>query len=131
VPDEVKQATRRTHVFEEGRVAVARNDLATAKAKSAEYARQVAPKKRPFEVRAQHELAGMIALAEKDYATAVTELQAANQQDPRILYFLALATKGAGDTARAAKFATKAANFNGLAFNYAFVRNKARKLSST
>ncbi|HXW07396.1 MAG TPA: tetratricopeptide repeat protein [Vicinamibacterales bacterium] len=131
VPDEVKEATRRTHVFEEARVAVATNDLATAKARAAEYARQVAPKKRPFEVRAQHELAGMIALAEKDYATALTELQAANQQDPRILYFLALASKGAGDSAGAAKFATKAANFNGLAFNYAFVRNKARTLSAT
>jgi tetratricopeptide (TPR) repeat protein len=131
VPDEVKEATRRTHIFEEGRVAVAKNDLATAKAKSAEYARQVAPKKRPFELRAQHELAGMIALADKDYATALTELQAANQQDPRILYFQALASKGAGNAAGAAKFATKAANFNGLNFNYAFVRSKARKLSST
>ena len=131
VPEEVKQATRRTHVFEEGRVAVVKNDLATAKAKSAEYARQVAPKKRPFEVRQQHELAGMIALAEKDYSTAVTELHAANQQDPRILYFLALASKGAGDTARAATFAAKAANFNGVNFNYGYVRAKARKISGT
>jgi tetratricopeptide (TPR) repeat protein len=131
VPDEVKQATRRTHVFEEGRVAVARNDLATAKAKSAEYARQVAPKKRPFEIRQQHELAGMIALAEKDYQTAVNELQAANQQDPRILYLLSLASKGAGDATRAATFATKAANFNGLNFSYGYVRTKARKLSAT
>jgi tetratricopeptide (TPR) repeat protein len=131
VPDEVKQGTRRTHVFEEGRVAVAKNDLTTAKAKSAEYARQVAPNQRPFEVRQQHELAGMIALAEKDYSRAVNELQAANQQDPRILYFLALASKGAGDSARAATFATKAANFNGLNFNYGYVRAKARKLSAT
>jgi tetratricopeptide (TPR) repeat protein len=131
VPDEVKQATRRTHVFEEGRVAAAKNDLATAKAKLAEYARQVAPKKRPFEVRQQHELAGLIALAEKDYSTAVSELQLANQQDPRILYFLSLASKGAGDASRATKLAARAANFNGLNFNYAYVRNKARKLTGT
>jgi tetratricopeptide (TPR) repeat protein len=131
VPEEVKQATRRTHVFEEGRVAASRNDLATAKAKADEYARQVAPKKRPFEVRQQHELAGMIALAEKNYAAAVSELQAANQQDPRIMYLLALASKGAGDAARATSYAAKAANFNGLSFNYAYVRNKARKISGT
>jgi tetratricopeptide (TPR) repeat protein len=55
----------------------------------------------------------------------------ANQQDPRILYFLALASKAAGDSARAATFATKAANFNGLNFNYGYVRAKARKLSAT
>jgi len=119
------------HIIRGLRVAVVKNDLATAKAKSAEYARQVAPKQRPFEVRQQHELAGMIALAEKDSSTAVNELQAANQQDPRILYFLALASKGAGDSGRAATFATKAANFNGLNFTYGYVRAKARKLSAT
>ena len=65
VPDEVKEATRRNHLFEQARVAVAKKDLATAKAKAAEYATQVAVKKVPFEVRQQHELAGMIALGEK------------------------------------------------------------------
>ena len=42
VPEEVKEATRRTHLFEEGRVAAAAKDIATAKAKLAEYTRQVA-----------------------------------------------------------------------------------------
>lgn len=130
VPEEVKEATRRTHVFEEGRVAVAKNDLAAAKARSAEYTRQVALKNRPFEVRQQHELAGLIALAEKQYATAASELQLANQQDPRILYFTALALQGAGDASRAATLMAKAAKFNGLSFNYAYVRNKARRLGS-
>ena len=131
VPEEVKQATRRTHVFEEGRVAVAGNDLATAKKSLAEYTRQVGEKKRPFEVRQQHELAGMIALAEKEYPAAAKELQLANQQDPRILYILGLAWKGAGDATRAETFTTKAANFNGLNFNYAYVRSKARKTTGT
>jgi tetratricopeptide (TPR) repeat protein len=131
VPEEVKQATRRTHVFEEGRVAVAGNDIATAKKSLAEYTRQVAEKNRPFEVRQQHELAGLIALAERDYSTATRELQLANQQDPRVLYALALAWKGAGEAGKATKFATKAANFNGLNFNYAYVRGKARKITGT
>jgi tetratricopeptide (TPR) repeat protein len=131
VPEEVKQATRRTHVFEEGRVAVASNDVAAAKKSLAEYTRQVAEKKRPFEVRLQHELAGLVALAERDYATATRELQLANQQDPRVLYAQALAWKGAGEAGKATKFATKAANFNGLNFNYAYVRSKARKVTGT
>ena len=131
VPEEVKEATRRTHVFEEGRIAAARNDVATAKAKLAEYTRQVAPKKRPFEVRQQHELAGLVALAEGQHAAAAREFQLANQQDPRILYLTAVALRGAGDSGRAVKFAAKAAKFNGLNFNYGYVRNNARKLAGT
>ena len=37
VPKELKDATHRNHVFEQGRLAVARNDLPTAKAKASEY----------------------------------------------------------------------------------------------
>ncbi len=127
VPEEVKQATRRNHVFEEGRVAIAKNDIATAKAKAAEYAKQVAVKNVPFEVRQQHELAGMIALSEKRYPAAVQEFAQANQQDPEVLYMTGLAWQGAGDAAKASAFAAKAAKFNGLSFNSAYVKSKAAK----
>ena len=131
VPEEVKEATRRNHLFEEARIALAKNDVATAKVKGAEYARQAAVKKVPFEVRQQHELAGMLALAEKQYSTAVEELKRANQQDPRVLYLMALAFQGAGDTEQARAFAAKAAKFNGLSFNSAFVRAKAQKMATS
>jgi len=131
VPDGAKEATRRNYVFEQGRLAVAKNDLTTAKAKSAEYAKQVAVKNAPFEVRQQHELAGLIALAEKRGPAAVQELKAANQQDPRILYLTAMALREAGDSQGASTIAAKAAKFNGLNFNYGFVRSKASKVSGT
>ena len=131
VPEEVKEATRRNHVFEIGRVAVAKQDLATARAKAAEYARQVAVKKAPFELRQQHELAGLIALAEKQASTAVQEFAQANQQDPKILYLTAVALREAGDSQKAAAFAAKAAKFNALNFNYGYVRSKARTISGT
>jgi len=124
VPEEVKAAARRNLIFEEGRVAAMRNDLATAKAKSAEYAKQVALKNRPFEVRQQHELAGMIALAEKHGDAAVAEFKQANQQDPRILYMTSRAYIAAGNKNEAADYARKADKFNGLSFNYAYLRNK-------
>jgi tetratricopeptide (TPR) repeat protein len=127
VPEEVKAAARRNLVFEEGRVAAMKNELATAKARSAEYAKQVAVKKVPFEVRQQHELAGMVAQAEKHHAAAAAEFQLANQQDPRVLYMTSQALSGAGKSAEAAKFADKAAKFNQLSFNYAYVRNKPEK----
>jgi tetratricopeptide (TPR) repeat protein len=131
LPEEVKAATRRTHVFEEGRIAAVKKDVPRAKAKSAEYVRVIADRKRPFEVRQQHELAGMVALADKQYTQALQEFQQANQQDPRILYLAAVAAQGAGDAALASKLAERAAKFNGLSFNYAYVRNRAQKLATT
>jgi tetratricopeptide (TPR) repeat protein len=127
VPEEVKAAARRNLLFEEGRVAVAKNDLPTAKTKSAEYARQVALKSRPMEVRQQHELAGMIALAEKRGDAAVSELKQANQQDPRILYMTAQALKLEGKSDEAAKAAKEAEHFNELAFDSAYIRSESRK----
>ena len=128
VPEEVKDATRRNHLFEEARLAVARADLATARTKAADYERQIAARKAPFEVRQLHELRGSIALADKRAAEAVAEFKAANQQDPKILYLTALALRDAGNTREAGVVATKAARFNALSFNYGFVRTRAAKL---
>ena len=71
----------------------------------------------------------MIALAEKDYAAAIAELEQASQQNPYNLYRLALAYKGMGDDALAGEFCEKAARFNGLNnLNYAFVRARAERM---
>ena len=131
VPEQAKDATRRNHLFEQARLAVAKKDLGAAKAKAAEYATQVAVKKAPFEVRQQHELAGLIALAEKQPSLAAQEFSHANQQDPKILFLSAVAWRDAGNPAKAAAFATKAAKFNGLSFNYGYVRKKAEKFGNT
>ena len=131
MPQSVKDATRRNDPFEQGRVAVAKNDLATAKAKAAEYTSQVSNRKVPFELRQQHELAGMIALAEKNGMVALRELKESNLQDPRIIYLASLAARQAGQAQEAATLAAKAAKFNGLAFSYGYVRSKALKQVGT
>ena len=131
LPEEVKEVTRRNHLFESARLAAARHDVPTAKAKAAEYARQVAVKKAPFEVRQQHELTGLIALEEKRASAAAQAFAQANQQDPRILYLTAVAWRDAGNAQRAASFAAKAASFNGLSFNYGYVKAKAQKMTGT
>jgi len=130
LPEPVKAATKRNHLFEEARVAVAKNDLTTAKARAAEYQRQVEPRRAPFEVRQQHELAGLIAMAEKRYPAAMEELGQANQRDPRVLLLMARAAQAAGNNERAAMFANKAAHFNELSFNFAYVKNKASRFGS-
>jgi tetratricopeptide (TPR) repeat protein len=128
VADAVKGAARRQALFDEARVALARKDLASAKSKAAAYAKAVAVKSIPFEVRQSHELAGRIALARKDYAAAVAALRQANQQDPRVLYLLALALEGEGDQKTAQEVAARAADFNGLSPTYGYVRGKARAM---
>jgi len=131
LPEPVKAATRRNHVFEEARVAVAKHDLATAKSKAAEYVRLTAPRNAPFELRQQRELAGLIALAEKRHAAALEEFNQANQRDPRVLLFMAEAAQGAGSAEKATAFAQKAAHFNELSFNFAYVKKKAERFRAS
>jgi tetratricopeptide (TPR) repeat protein len=131
VPAQVKEGTHRQALFDQARVALARNDLAGAKAKAAAYAAAVEAGKRPFEMRQSHELAGRIALAEKQYPLAVTELRQANDQDPRVLYLTALALQGAGDAAKARELGAKAADFNALSPTYGYVRGKAKAMITT
>ncbi len=131
VPPEAKAATRRNYLFEQARAAVAKHDLATAKTQAAAYAAEVTARKVPFELRQQQELEGLIALEEKRYAAAAQAFAKGNQQDPCVLYLTAVALKGAGDAARAAGMAGKAAAFNQLSFNYGYVRTKALKMQGT
>jgi tetratricopeptide (TPR) repeat protein len=127
VPEEVKAATRRNGLYDEARVALARKDIKTARLKAEAYAKEVATKQAPFEVRQQHQLAGLLALQEGDHARAVAELKQASQQDPRVLYQLGLAYQAQGDAAKARELLDAAANFNGLNFNYAYVRRRAQQ----
>jgi tetratricopeptide (TPR) repeat protein len=127
---QVKDATRRQHLFDQGRVALARKDIPAAKAKTAAYATAVDAKKIPFEVRQSHELAGRVALAENNYAVAVGELRQANQQDPRVVYLLATALEGKGHTREAKDAAVQAADWNALSNTYGFVRGKARAMAT-
>lgn len=131
LPEEVKAATRRNHVFEEARLAVAGKDLATARAKALDYEKLVAPRNAPFEIRQQHELAGLIALLEGRYPAAVKEFDLANQRDPRVIYLAAVAAHGAGDATRGAALARKAAQFNEISFNFAYVKTKAAQVRAT
>jgi tetratricopeptide (TPR) repeat protein len=127
-PADVKEAARRQDLFDVARVALAKGDLAGAQAKSDAYAAAVAKRKTPFQVRQSHELAGMIALQRKDFAKAVAELTQANLLDPRVQYHLARAYQGKGDAKAAREAARQAAEHNGLNFNYAYVRGKAKQL---
>ena len=60
----------------------------------------------------------------------MAELEQANQQDPRVLYLLAVALQGKGEAQKAREVGARAADFNGLSANYAYVRSRAKQLVS-
>jgi tetratricopeptide (TPR) repeat protein len=125
---EIKNNTRLFHHYNLARVALGKKDYATAKSEAEEFRKGTDQLKNPFQTKQAHELAGMIALAEKDYDKAIAELQQSNQQNPYDLYRLCQAYQGKGDSAKAKEFCTKAANFNSLPqLNLAFIRMKAAK----
>jgi tetratricopeptide (TPR) repeat protein len=128
VLEEVKKATRRNHLFFEARALLRKGDLKTAKSKAHAYMKRTRANKVPFEVRQAHELAAMVALEEEDYDFALGLLREASQQNPRVLYLTALAHQGNGDEEAARGFFQRAADFNGLNFNYAYVRDDAQRM---
>jgi tetratricopeptide (TPR) repeat protein len=126
---EVKQNAKLIYRYNAARVAVATKDLATAKREGDAFMRESQARKSGFQIRLGHEVAGLIALEEKNYAGAVAHLEQANQQDPYNLYRLGLAYEGRGDRAKAKEMLQRAADFNQLpTLNSAFARAKTRKL---
>lgn len=128
--DEVKANNGRFYLFNSSRTALKKGDFNTAKAKSAEFMNVVEAANHPVQIMLAHQLAGQIALAEKDYDTAIAELrQAPFGFNPYNHYRLALAYQGKGDMENAKDQCTRAANFNGLdGLNYAYIRTKALKM---
>jgi tetratricopeptide (TPR) repeat protein len=127
--DEVKENNRLFHRFNLARVAIAKGDVPTAKREGDAFLKAAEAKKNPFQIRLGHEVAGMIALHEKNWDGALAHLEQANLQDPYNLYRQGLAYEGKGDRGKAKEKFASAANFNQLpTLNSAFVRMKARKL---
>jgi len=125
---EIKENARRLHHFNLTMIAVGKKDYTTAKAEAEEFRKGAEASKNPAQVKQAHELAGVIALAEKNYDSAIAELEQANLQNPRNLYRLYEAYQGKGDSAKAQEYRSQAASFNPLPqLNYAFIRAKAQK----
>ena len=128
---DVKEDTRLADHYNKGRVALAKGDAGTAKTEAAAYMTGATARNNNFRIRQAHELAGTIALKEKSYDAAIDHLNQANQQDPQVVYYLALAYQGKGDSVKAKELAAKAADANVLPLiTYAFVREKAKKMGA-
>ena len=95
-------------------MAIVRKDLKTAQAEADAYRKGAEAGRNPNQVRLTHDLAGMIALAGKDFDKAIAEFKQSNLQNPYNLYRLSLAYQGKGEKEKAREFCAKAAHFNGL-----------------
>ncbi len=128
VSDDIKEAARRNHHFDAGRVALAEGDVDRAAGLATAYLEAADPHQVPFELWQQHHLAGLVAIERGDLESGAAELDQANPQDPRVLYALAQVQARLGDRETALATAHRAADFNGLSFNLAYVRSDARDL---
>jgi len=127
---EIKDNAKLLHHFNLAALAIGKKDYAAAKTHAEEYRQGAEASKNSAQVKLAHELAGRIALAQKDFDKTIAELDQSNLQDPRNLYRLGQAYDGKGDHAKAQEFYSNAAKFNSLpALNYAFIRTKAEKLA--
>ncbi len=125
---EVKEDAKLEHHYNMGRVALKKNDLATAKSEAAEYLKGAQAKQNDFRVRQAHEFAGKIAVKEKKFDQAIAELNQADQTDPGVLYAIALAYQGKGDKAKASEtFKQAAESYTLPTLSYAFIRAKAKQ----
>jgi tetratricopeptide (TPR) repeat protein len=126
IPQSAKEQAERDQHSNGARVALAKGDLKAAWAEVETFRALAEKSGNPGQVRLSHELAGMVALAEKKYDRAIEELQQANQQNPYNLYRLALAYQGKGDKADAKAMCAQVETLNPLNnLNYGLVRGKA------
>ena len=131
LPQEVKEDAKLVHHYNLGRVAVHSQDLAGARKHAETFMQGATAKNNAAEIRQAHELAGTIALKEKQFDRAIAHLGKANQQDPYVLYRMGKAYKGKGDQARADELFRRASNHTTLpTLNHAFVRARTNKVKA-
>ena len=126
--DANKAQAERTHLFKMAIAAVVADDLEEASARAAEYTAAAEAHGTTFEKRRIHELAGYLASMNDDAAGAADHLAQANQLDPIVLYWSAVANKDAGNSGKAIELAKRAASRNTLSANLPFFRQEALQL---
>lgn len=129
---EAKEDAKLAYHYDLGRVALAKDDPAGAKTHAAEYLKGAEAKQNSTRIQQAHELAGAIALKEKNADQAIAELKKADQQDPYVGYLLASAQgEKEGNGVKALELFKQAAEAYTLpTLNYVLIRAKARKAAA-
>jgi len=120
-----KAQAKRNHTFKMAIAAMVAEDAEAAAARTAEYTAAVKESGTSFERRRAHALAGYMAMINDDMQAGVDHLAQANQFNPHILYWSAMAQNALGNKEAARDLLNRAANRNTLSANLPFVRSKA------
>lgn len=110
---------------QEALIAAKKGNFETALAKADEQLAMIQADNNPNEMEDHHDLLGLIHFEKGDHAKAIEHLNQGDQEDPYILYHLAVAESKAGDLAKADELFSKVADMNQNGLGYAFVRSKA------
>jgi len=130
--EETKALNRLGHYYNAGRAYVAMGDIEKAKRNASEYRTRVEAIGNLNQIRAAHQLEGLICIKEGKFDLAVEELRQTSQLNPYNFYYLARAYDGKGDRVKAREYFEKAANYNGLNNSpQACIRAKAAEMAET
>ena len=120
---EVKQDDALALHYDMARVALARHDPKTAIAEAAIYMNGAIARKNDARVRQAHELNGLVAIHDLKFNESLAELAEADQENPAVLYALARAYSGKGDSAKSKELSEQAVHANILpTLPYVFTR---------
>lgn len=121
----VKEGFERWAVLREGVIAAKKGDTERAEARVDQHYALIDADDDINQVEAHHALVGIVKLEGGDYAAAVKHLKKADQQDPYVLYHLALAQNKAGNLGEATELMAKVSGWNENGLGYATVKMRA------
>ena len=125
INDANKAQARRAYLFKMAIAAMVAEDFDTAGERTIKYTAAVKENGTAFERRRAHELMGYMSMINDDMEAGLEHLAQANQQNPHVLYWSAVAHNSLGNKDKAIELVTRAANRNTLSPNLPFVRAKA------
>lgn len=126
--DANKAQAKRNYLFKMAISAMVAEDAEAAAERTAKYAAAVEEAGGVmFERLRVHELKGYMAMINDDMAAGAEHLAQANQFNPHVLYWSAVAHNAMGNKEKAVELATRAANRNTLSGDLPFVRADALK----
>lgn len=110
--DQLSDQARLNYQYDAGRVAAWSGDLAEAKAMLTSYQSRAEAVQNLFQIWQAHQLAGIIALKEKNWDEALNQLNRSNLQNPYNLYLIGEVYNAMGDTTQGQDYFNKAYNSN-------------------
>ena len=123
--DAFRRAQEANIAYWDGMLAARRGDFETAAAKADESARLVEPDPNPRKMEPVHEMRGVIALEQGNFAEAIVHMEQGDLTDIYSKYLLASAHEGAGNTEEAQALFKEVAEWNFNSVGFALVRQEA------